>query len=405
MTGFPPPHSSQPEGQHPYPHQSYPPQPWPRRRRSPLVLLLLVILLVAGATTVVLDTTTGPRGHLTAVTDYSSAPTANGSQGQGAQAAVVSVNVPGWREGQPITEETLGAVDAEEFFWTVYKRHAMIAVQELIQEPWVAPAGRPVATEHGPSVRTIRIVFDYRTKHFATASTSRVGERLDNASICVDGRLFMKTGTDLKEGSPYHPFSQDQYGARACPLVLNDDAYKQNGLIATWINDAFMTGGLDSDQADQFIALLRERRLVSVTKVSMVQAAARQFVAIEGEVNRIEDPEGRSETKLGTNVVRECFDVGTGRDQTRHPFPFTVGGLQGLKWVYYLDPSTLRPVVSKVETTPVLSRDGSVSPKNAQFNESVSWVQWGYPPAVPRFELSDGEQALSVAWPQGLPGK
>ncbi len=407
MSQYPPAQHPQHGWHQPYSHPGHQPPRRPPRSRTPLVFLLVALLIVAGATTaIVLATSDGSSGRAAGADEQSNAPRTGGSQDGGSEVPTVSVAVPGWSEGQPITEETLGAVPPEEIFWTVYKRHAMIPVQELIQEPWVAPAGKPLASgQVTPQTRTIRVVFDYQTKEFANATTSRVNGQLDSASICVDSKLYMKTGTDLKEGRPYSLYPQDQNGARDCPLVLDEDAYKQNSIIATWLNDAFMTGGLTSDQADRFIACLREQKLVSVTKVAMVQPAGKKYVAIEGEVNRIDDSEGNSETKQGTNLLRQCFDDGTGLDQRRHPYPFTVGGLQGLKWIYYLDPNTLRPAFSKVQTTPVLSPDGSASPQNAEYNESVSWVQWNYPQAVPKFTLADGEQALRVAWPQDLPGK
>jgi hypothetical protein len=281
----------------------------------------------------------------------------------------------------------------------------MTPVQELIQEPWVAPAGKPLSSgqQVTPQVRTIRVVFDYRSKEFAKATTSRVRGKLDAASICVGGQEFMKTTTDLEDGGPYSVFPGG--GGRDCPPLLTEQAIKQNALIATWLNDAFMTGGLTGDQADQLIDCFRQRKLVSVAKVSMVSAAGKRYVAVEGEVNRVEDRQISSEVKQGTDLLRQCFDDATELDQRSYPYPFIAGGTQGLKWVYYLDSATLRPAFSKVATTPVLALDGSVSPQNSEYNESVSWCRWGYPAAVPKFTVTDGEQPLSVAWPEDLPGK
>lgn len=391
--GWPPPY---PPGQHP--------RPGTRRPRWVVPVATLVVVLLAGVITVVLATREQPSGG-SADTGPAATRSDAGASPDGGAVPEIPVDVPGWREGQPITEEILRAVKPEDLFWIVYKRQSMIPIHEVVQETWMAQAGKPVAPRNlvVPQVRTVRIILDYRGKDIARAETSRTptGD-LSGAMICVEGKRFSKTETALEENRPY---TESTVGGQDCPPTLTEAVLKRYPNLGLWVNDAFMTGGLSSVQADRFIDCMRERQLVSVSSVALVQASGQSYVAVEGQVNRVEARTISTETKQGHDLVRDCFDLGTELKQELHPYPFSVGGAQGLHWIYYLDPTNLRPAFSRRETTPVLSMDGSESPANAEYNASISWVRWAYPTAVPQLTLADGEQVLTVSWPAGLPGK
>lgn len=377
-----------------------------RRRRWVVSAAVLVVVLLAGVPTVVVAAGGVRSGGFGAVGTVASR-SAHGSSAGSDVAAVpqISVDVPGWHEGQPITDEVLRAVRPEDLFWTVYKRLSLIAVHEVVQEVWIANAGKSVAPQNlvAPELRTRRVIFDYRSKAIARVETSRsLAGDLTGAMICVDGKRYSKTETAIEQNRPY---AESAGGGQDCPSALTDAVLKRYGNLGLWVNDALMTGGLTSAQADGFIDCLRERQLVSVTSAVLVQANGTSYVAVEGEVNRVQDRAVSVETRQGHGLVRDCFDIGTGVKQELHPYPFSVGGAQGLRWTYYLDPASLRPVFSRRETTPVAKFDGSASPGDADYNASIAWVRWAYPANVPRFTLADGERPLAVAWPLGLPGK
>jgi hypothetical protein len=273
--------------------------------------------------------------------------------------------------GQPVTAQTLAAVDPVLFYESVAKRQ-MTAPIERLRTSAFSP--QEFASHDLQSISDIAI--DHSNDKFYSVRSIFLGPDDDDPAnlACLAGKEMHWSGKQ---------WMQSKFG-----IMLCDQKPYLGG------NDSVVSSGLTASQAEKVLATLRTYEgYVNVAKPTLLSSGGKTYVR---QVVDFKPIVLTDDIYFGAAISMWSFRE-AGLDPATWPWSNTFGLLGGIHMVYYLDTSTLLPVAAFQRAIDTPAHNGKPAVKHTR----IQVVNYSFPKTLPTPALGKSANTLSVSLPGG----
>lgn len=276
--------------------------------------------------------------------------------------------------GQPVTAQTLAAVEPVLFYESVVKRQMTAPIERLRTSGFGNP--QEFTSHDLQSISDIAI--DHSTDKFYRVQSIFLGPDDDEPTnrACLAGKEM-----DWSD-------SGKQWEQSTIDGMLCDEKPHLGG------NDSIVSSGLTASQADKVLATLRTYEgYVNVAKPTLLSSGGKTYVR---QVVDFKPIVLSDDHYFGAAISMWSFRE-AGLDPVTWPWanPFSLAG--GIHMVYYFDTSTLLPVAAFQRGIDTPAHKGKPAVKHT----TIQIVNYSFPKTLPTPALGKSANTLSVSLPEG----
>lgn len=330
-------------------------QPKPKKHLMKWLIIVLVVLIVAVGVVLILRKPNTSSGSSTTGTQLST------------QIKLLS------QYGNKLTASDLSKFDKTSLFFAVMKQAAMQPVVSTTSESYEGADATDQTTRRYDFLH--QSSFNYQNKQLALETQSPDGSFIER---CVNGKNYT-----------YDNVNTMSWQAETGPSGSCSDA---NSYVYD-INDDFNTGGLNSTQAQTFIATISGvKGLVTVDSMQLVSHNNAPYIRLVASVHPVSQSDGTYE---GLGNFMGSFKA-TGLDVLTWPYGIIGTLATGAKIIYYINPATQLPAYSQIGLTYYLSDTTGQQTKNSIYDFKDTVYSFGG--QVQQLPLTGTPQGIKLPW-------
>ena len=273
----------------------------------------------------------------------------------------------------PLTDAAVSKLDKNATFYTAFKQAATKPVVQTKSSIYYAAGENDPRSDQYAVYDT---AIDYRSKKYSYGENSYSNLGLYQIR-CIGDKQYNYNDSKLTTSPSWQPASD----STDCKLST----------VTMYLNDGFNTGGLTSDQADNFIRKIQRYGMVKVNSASMATNKDKQYIKLDVNVT----PQKQGSIYMGMQLFMNAFQA-TGLNAEKHPYTFFGAGGEGAHIEYYIDAATQLPVYAKVNTT---ASYGSNGKPQLTTNWSHRAIEYTFPEAVADQNLDTHAPITFTTWP------
>lgn len=276
--------------------------------------------------------------------------------------------------GKAPTADNVKALDKTTSFYTVFKN---TAAQSVVQTKWNVYYTEKQDDPRADQYTMYDTTINYKTKQFAytenTASNLGVYQ-----TRCLDQKQYNYNDSKLTTAPTWQ--------------LASDSTDCQFSVAALHFNDGVNTGGLNSNQADDFIRKIKSGADLKVNSLALETYKEKPYLKFEVTVTPKQQADG---TYIGMQAFMNAFQA-TGLDPKAYPYNYFGAGGEGMKMTYYVDPVTQLPVHAVIDSTAAFNAAGQPVEPKAWTHRFIEYV---FPKDVVQPTLNDHAPITFTTWP------